>query len=313
MRELVCALLFSVCIFYTNAKEVILSSGIGGFSSDQLQTQFNLFKQYSDMKVISTVSILLYGIDEFGKMFSYETNSSAKWTSRKFQKDCRDVLGLGTLPLFFCDSTIGNCSPLKDRLEKVYDHQEEFIKSTLEEIKQWGWDGYSLDFELEEYPSDDDKRKITEFVVQWASALKTVGKRLAIWTSGPTWYDLAFMNNSFDRLDNILTMTMSTYYARSAPGFQSIAKDYNGWIKADRAGYGLLTSPQLKKIPDPNSSLPNPNRIVDLTKPLSREDMIDIGKWCNKTNVPALSIWASVIPDNWIEGIKSYMLDSEIH
>jgi hypothetical protein len=73
--------------YFVSAGEVIYSTFMGGATQEHLQTQYDQIQTYASNNVITTSSILLYGIDDFGEILIYNTSDSANWTATQFQLD----------------------------------------------------------------------------------------------------------------------------------------------------------------------------------------------------------------------------------
>lgn len=72
------SIVFMCLITVVYTRQIILSAGIGKFTHDQLLTQYNAFRSYKQLNIITASSILLYYIDENGYLADYQTNDT--WT-----------------------------------------------------------------------------------------------------------------------------------------------------------------------------------------------------------------------------------------
>lgn len=286
-------------------REVVLSTGIGGFSREKLQVEYDLYSKYASEQILTISSVLLYGIGEDGRLFWWNTSSSANWTAKAFQQDIGRKLGLKQIPTLFCDSTIGNCAPLTDRMDKVFERQNDFIQETIVELIENDWDGYAVD--LESFHSIDSD-KISQFTVSWAQELSKIHKELIIWTGGPTWYNTSFLNETAtDSLSNVLFITMNTYNSFSGEYFIDTATSYLKYEYTPKiAGFGLLVPPSLHSFMK-HPALVSPRLFASRSDVIVEDDMKQIASWCLDNQVAALSVWASRIPDAWVDGLKLFL------
>uniref|UniRef100_A0A0G4HCZ3 GH18 domain-containing protein n=1 Tax=Chromera velia CCMP2878 TaxID=1169474 RepID=A0A0G4HCZ3_9ALVE len=298
---------------------------MGGYTRAQLQEQYDRFKTYAHEGVITAASMLLYGINEEGKMTWWDT-SEPSWSIKKFQQDMGE-LGLKKVPLFFCDSTIGNCSPLGPILQAVYDRQEAFISESLQEASAYGWDGYAIDFEAFGFI---DSKKLMSFTCKWAEALDKAGLHLMVWTGGPTFYDLEGLSACKGVSSAV---TMDSYGISSSSGFSSFAERYMQSVPGHRAGFGILVPPQ--RLPEGlraqvdremtgkwltvasmggfSDSLTSAESVLMTPGKESDEEvfgdsfMDDVGGWCHERGVESLGLWASYVPPEWYNGLRSFL------
>ena len=219
------------------ANNIWLSAGLGGYKHDQLQDLYNNFQQYKSDEQITVSSVLLYGIDETGSMFFWDTDD-ATWSSKNFQKDLQSKVGLKAYPCFFCDNTIGNCDNLADTLNEFATDEslrQKFISSTVDEALKWGWDGYAVDFETY---SNVNASGVTSFVLEWGNELVKHDKKLSIWVGAGTQYDDQKLCTS-PYIESCVTMST---YVGSYSAFEFQANELLKVVPEDKAGFGLLNS-----------------------------------------------------------------------
>jgi hypothetical protein len=267
-------LLFNLCV----ARDIILSAGIVNLEPGQNWEQYQLYKLYYDMKIITTSSILVYYITEDGNLDVYKSPND-QVTSEEFQFIVGQTIGLKSLPCLYCDSTIGVCANLSSRLENLYLNKDVFINDTITRALKYNWQGYTVDFE----PDDDlDTDKLTSFIIEWNDELRKNNLILSIWIGAGTPYNMTLLFNT-----NISLVTMDTYYC-----------DYTSFV-------------------DKVNNLESQNNISDLgfglysDYPVNETDFFDIIKWLSdsesnfKTNT--LSIWASKIIPQWQSGLYYFL------
>jgi len=270
-------LLLILFLSFCNAKEVILSSGLGNYTDAQLLQQYTAFKAYKDIGLITTSSILLYNLNEDGSLGFYNTLSNM--TSKHYQTILKSELGLKAMPCLYCDSTIGMCSNFSDRFSNLYSNMTQFIKSTVVEALEHNWDGYYVDFEPD---TSVNSTEVTNFVLAWNLELKAFNLKLNLWIGGNAPYD--------DRIytSDILITTMNTYvdnysdFINIASGLQVITTNITN------LGFGLLTN------------------YVD-TSHTSGSYIEQIINWSILTKSNSLSLWASHIDPNWFFALKKYV------
>lgn len=264
------------------AGEVVLSTGLGGWSTETLQGEFDSYQQYANAKSITGASVLLYGLRENGSMFWWNTSST--WTSKQFQQDLKTKLGLKAYPCLYCDATIGNCAPLGPRVKAMIEHKEAFISFSIAEAIEYGWDGYAVDFESFG-PMPD--ASLNDFVIEWGERLHQHDIDLQIWVGGDTAFDLKRLNASVG-ITSIITM--NSYYFNSLDSFVHVAQSLFASVSPAKAGFGLLSPASLRI-----------ERFVDSNV------MTQVGQWCRNKGVGSLSVWASHIPSTWMKGLASYL------
>lgn len=257
------------------AKEVVLSSGLGNYTDQQLQQQYTAFKAYKDMNLITTASMLIYNLNEDGTLGIYNTSSNI--TSEMYQKMLKLNLGLAAVPCLYCDATIGMCSNFSNRFNNLYSKMNEFIKSTIQIGLKNSWDGFYVDFEPD---TDVNSTLVTNFVLEWNKQLQLNGMYLNLWIGGNAPYD--------DRVfrSNILLTTMNTYsssyydFINVASGLQTTSMDIT------KLGFGLLTNYGSNQ---------------------SNSDIDQIVEWSILTKSMSLSLWASHINPEWFFALNKYV------
>lgn len=264
-----------------SSKDVILSAGVGRWSRLPLHNQYTAYKTYSEIGLITTASILAYQLMDDGSLGVYETDDP-HISGEYFQYLIKKELKLDALPCLFCDATIGACSNLSQKLEKLYSHEEQFIDDTIHRAKFYGWKGFSVDFEPD---GTVDSDKLTNFIIKWAIKLMKNNLLLSIWIGGPTQYDMDMLLNS--SLVNIVTMDT---YTISYQNFISVAGPLQiSTTDITKLGFGLLTYSSDSKLDDNN------------------DDILSIARWLKLSKSQTLSIWASNIPPSWYEALLFYL------
>ena len=283
-------LFFLVFLQQCYSKEVILSSGIGNYAHQDLWNQYTAFKTYGDKNIISASSILLYYINDNGLLEPYKT-SDTYWTGELYQQYIKHNTGLKSFPTLYCDATIGQCSNFNERIEKLYLNMSYFIKDSIVRAKLYNYDGYIVDFEPD---STINSTKITDFILEWNSALNYNNLSLNLWIGGNTPYDFRILNVS-----NLLLTTMNTYdndyetFITTATQLQVNVNDVS------RLGFGLLTnygSYNVKQQIHPLNIFEHAN-----TKdtPIHSSDLANIVDWLALTQNTFLSLWTSHIDPLW--------------
>jgi hypothetical protein len=262
----------------------MISSGLGGWTHDQLWSQYTSFKAYKDMSLINTISILSYNLQENGTIGVYQTNDSY-WNAETYQQFLKQKLGIKAIPCIYCDATIGMCPDLSSRLENLYLNSSGFINDTIYRANIYEWDGYIVDFEPD---STVNTTKLTDFIFDWSEQLETNGLSLTLWIGGNTPYDDRIYNYS-----KINLITMNTY-SQSYEEFISVAAPLQtSVIDITKLGFGLLTNYYTKK------SFGN---VTD------DSDIMEIIKWSILAKSGSLSLWASHIPPDWYEALQLYLM-----
>lgn len=272
-------------------KDVILYAGIGNWSSTYITNQYMAYQAYSDIGLVNAASILAYYLTLDGMIGLYEdvnqTDRDGKGdmgknfpppTAESFQWALKKNLGLKAYPCVYCDATIGACTGLSSRLDKLFTNQSAFIKDTLARAKQYGWDGYSIDLEVD---GDVNRTQLTDFIIDWGTILRQHQLRLFVWIGSSTQYDI-------DRLlsaDVIEVITMDTY-----------TNDYNLFINAAST---LMTMTNISKIGLGLLTYGTTDPGDDVFQKMSH--------WISLTQIPTLGIWASFIPPTWYMGLHYFM------
>ncbi len=266
-------------------KEVILSSGIGGWSSDQLLNQYYAYKTYSNMNIITTSSILAYYIEENGTLGVYNTGD-VNMNGEQYQKKIRDELQLSALPCLYCDATIGSCTNLSSRLNNLYDNMDLFINDTITRALVNNWNGYSVDLE----PDDNvDTSNVTNFIVSWSNALNVHNLYLSVWIGSDTPYNLTILYNS----TLIRLITMDSYGMNYKETINLLAPIQTTMFDSHNLGFGLLTNYNEKQLNDEDDD--------------DNFDLKDLLNWASLSNVDTISIWASHIPPEWYTHLNTYL------
>jgi hypothetical protein len=254
-----------------------------------LTHQLNAYYAYSNANIVTSSSILIYYLDENGNLATY-TTSDPSMTSEQFQQKLSSY-NLSTYPCLYCDATIGNCENLGNRLNKLYDHQQEFIDSTITKAKQWNWNGYTVDFEPDQSVDAD---QVTKFILDWGCQLSKYDKTLYVWIGGPVPYNMSMLSENYSACKMKL-VTMNTYTSSYESYINTAAATIADVSNSSNIGFGLLTE-----------SFKDSHKLIDLLW-MDDSTMIKIGTWSRITNTDSLSIWASVIPAQWYEGLYVYL------
>lgn len=273
----------SFLLIVANAKEVILSSGLGGWNKQQLWNQYTSYKAYSDMGVINGASILAYNLQENGMLGVYPLNDTS-FTAESFQQTLKTQLKLNAYPCLYCDASIGNCQNLASRLENLYLNQDAFIQDSINRANTYGWDGYSVDFEPD---GTVNSTKLTNFIMDWGLILNEHNLTLSVWIGGDTQYDMTTLFNT----TMLSFLTMDTY-TDTYESFLSIATPLQTSINdISKLGFGLLTNYgyHVRAENDTNT------------------DITDIVQWSILTKSGPLSLWASHIPPTWYAPLSEYV------
>lgn len=265
-----------------NSKEIILSSGIGGWSYDELWSEYTAYKSYAEMNIITTSSILAYYIQENGTLGVYTTHYP-EWNGEQYQSFIKENLKLKALPCLYCDATIGACSNLSYRLNNLYENMDEFINETIRRAKMYGWEGYSVDLE----PDDEvDTTNVTHFILKWARALHDNDMYLSVWIGGDTPYNLTQLYNS----SIIQLITMDTYGQQYEQVIDTLAPIQISMIESSHLGFGLLADFDPGELSD------------DINI-----DIQDIVEWSILANIDSISVWASHIYPEWYSSLHYFI------
>jgi len=277
MKSILSILFILSYITISLSREVSLSAGIGGYNHSQLWSEFTAFKAYRDIGMITTASILAYYIAEDGSLAAYETGDST-WSTEQYQQDMTTKLKLNSAPCIYCDATIGNCQGLSQRLQNLYANEQAFITDTLNRAKMYNYSGYFIDLE----PDDQvDPTNVTDFIINWGSALNDYGLTLDIWIGGNTPYDMNRLYNS----SVVNLVTMDTYNTDYETFINLAAPLQTSMTDITKLGFGLLTNYGREFKNNINST--------DVT------DISGIVAWSVLSKVNQLSLWASHIPPEW--------------
>ena len=127
--------MFLLLLLNIVSANIILSSGLTNWTNQQLTFQYNLYKTYKSMNIITGSSILVYEINENGEMDTYKTNNNV--LAEEYQYRLKKELGLKSYPCFFCDTTIQMCGGqgFIERFEKLYKNMSSFIDNTINRQK----------------------------------------------------------------------------------------------------------------------------------------------------------------------------------
>jgi len=270
-------MLFSLLLLNHICAHIILSSGLTNWTDQQLSYQYNLYKSYNQMGIISGSSILVYEIDENGGVGIYKTASSMG--AEEYQYMLKKQLGLKSYPCFFCDTTIQMCGGEEfiNRFEKLSKNMSGFINQTIQNALKYDYDGYYLDIEL---LTVIDTYKLTHFVNLWTHALKNVGKTLNVWIDGL----VSSYNSTMLYQNNDIMLTTMNTYRTNYDMFLTQATLQIGRIDNNRLSFGFLTY----------------DSVID-------SDQIDkIVDWCKIFKPHSLSLWASTIPPSWYQSLRNY-------
>lgn len=269
--------MFLLLLLNIVSANVILSSGLINWTNQQLTFQYNLYKTYKSMNIITGSSILVYEINENGEMDTYKTNNNL--SAEEYQYRLKKELGLKSYPCFFCDTTIQMCGGqgFSERFEKLYKNMSGFIDNTITKAIKYDYDGYYLDIELS---TVIDKNKLTHFVNTWSKALKQINRTLNIWIDG---YLSSYNSTMIYDNNDILLTTMNTYDTTFDIFLSQVALNI-GKIDNNRLSFGFLTYDSVM-----NS--------VEIDK---------IIQWCKIFKPYSLSLWASTIPLSWYQSIRNY-------
>jgi hypothetical protein len=268
-------LLINLCI--SGSRDIILSAGIVNLAPGQNWHQYDLYKLYGSMKIITHSSILVYYITENGNLDVYSSPND-QVTSEEFQFIVGQTIGLKSLPCLYCDETIGLCNNLSSRLENLYANKNVFINDTIARAIKYNWYGYAVDFESGD--NDLDADKLTSFIIEWNHELKKKNLTLVVWIGGGTPYNMTTLFNT-----DISLVTMDTYNCGYLD-FISTASNLESQNVDSNLGFGFY------------GYYPNNNT-----------EFFEIIKWLtdsyNNTNI--ISIWASSILPQWYPGLYYFL------
>lgn len=294
-------ILFVVCIQYAlplvEAREAILSCGLNGWNSDRLQNQYTAFGAYASMNIITASSILVYTIDEDGWLGTYTTNTSSPYIDAEDYQRSLQKFGLKTFPCIYCDATIGNCANLGDRLDKLFEHQQDFINSTIDRARKYGWNGYTVDFEPDQYVDAD---RVTDFILDWGKQLRAADLMLYVWIGGPTPYSMTRLQNTDIEIKLI---TMNTYASSYDQFIYSAADCITRSNSISNIGFGLLTIYEGQDTMNEHMY----GSFKQAALEFDEVSMALVSGWAKTTKTHALSIWATNIPPTWWKSMYTYV------
>ena len=291
-------LLFVLCLNEIVSRDVMISTGIGGYTHEQLWSQFLAIKTYKNIGIVTTLSVLAYEIQGNGTLRAYHTNDTI-WTSETYQQYVGEKLGLKSIPCIYCDTTIGTCPNLSEGLKMLYTNNTiatQFINDTLERALLYGYDGYIIDFE----GTDSlNQTLLTEFLISWNYILNTNDMTLTIWIGGSSPYDLPLLFNS----GSINLITMDTYYQPYTQFILTAGQLQVSVIDSAHLGFGILTDYNFPK----QMRYPEYVNLDDNSNYISADDMINITNWCILTKTNTLSLWASHVPPDWYMALVNFV------
>lgn len=267
-----------------DAKEISLSSGLGNYTDLQLQEQYQAFKFYKEMNIISASSMLVYNLNEDGTLGIYNTSSNIT-SSEKFQYQLKYNLGLKAYPCLYCDSTIGLCSNLSSRLNNLYNNIDTFINTTIKTAMMNNWDGFMVDFEPDTFV---DPTNITNFILQWNDVMNYYNLKLILWIGGNAPYDDRIFGNV-----NLTLLSMNTYNEYYGDFIETATEQQLNMYDVSKLGFGLLTNYA------PFNNITNSS--------LNDETLTDIIDWSIFTKTNSLSLWASHISPSWYQPLNKYI------
>ena len=258
---------------------IILSSGLTNWSNTQLSYQYNLYKSYKDMGLITGSSILVYEIDDEGQVNTYKTLNNTV-SSEDYQYILKKELGLKSYPCFFCDTTIQMCGgqDFINRIEKLYKNMSGFIDDTIRRALKYEYDGYYLDIELS---TVIDFNKLTHFVNLWTYSLKKINKTLNVWID----FSLSSYNATMLYNNNDVLMTTMNTYDTTYDMFLTQVGQYVGKTDNRRLSFGILTYEHV----------------------IGSVEIDKILQWSKIFTPFSISLWASTIPLTWYQSLKNYL------
>lgn len=81
------------------AKEIILSAGVDNLSRQELDVQYTTYKAYAELGLITTASILTYGLGDDGLLEIYPT-SNPDYSAEDYQRSLKGDLSLKLSPVY---------------------------------------------------------------------------------------------------------------------------------------------------------------------------------------------------------------------
>lgn len=265
------------------ARDVILSAGIGDYTYQELWELTTSFKFYKSINAISSSSILAYYLQDNGTLGVYNTAVN-NYDGEDYQRSLLQY-NLTAYPCLYCDSTIGMCSNLSQRIQNMINNKEIFISDSINRALSNGWDGYYVDFEPD---SPVNATSLTEFILEWSLALNNYNLTLNIWIGSDTPYDTNLLYNT----THLKLSTMNTYDLDYEEFINTVAQLQRDQFESSRLGFGLLTNYGKSNMTD--------NYINGTTLQF-------ISQWSRLTNADSLSLWASHIPPDWYEPLISFL------
>lgn len=264
-------------ISYVCAKEIILSTGIDDWTDDQLHDQYNKFKYYKSLNLLTHASILTYNLQENGTIGVY--TSENLYSAEDYQQKIKQELILYAIPCLYCDATIGNCANLNSRLENLYKNNiSVFINDVIDRALKYEWDGYFVDFEPD---TEVDIEALTDFLIEWSIELNKINLPLYLWIGSSTKYDMEKLFNT----TNIFLVTMDTY-----------SQDYDEYVQT-------LSNLQIQSN---NKTKIGAGFLTDYSIDVA-DDISQVINWSRFVGVKILSLYASNIPPQWFEQLSHFL------
>jgi hypothetical protein len=252
------------------------------WTDKQLDEQYNYFKIYKEMNLISDSSILAYVININGSIGLNPTHSTTN--AEEYQYKISNNLKLPAYPCIFCDATIGFCNNLNERLLNVFNNQKYFIDDLIFRSLKYNWSGYTIDFEPDE---SIDSVKSTNLIVDLANQLNKYNKKLYIWTNFYINSLYPFNMSHLIHHNNIIFITMNTYNLNYDLFINEASNAMINSKSLNNIGFGLLT--------------------YDNSKIINEDSISKIINWLNIFNTSTISLWASKIPPNWYIPLNNYL------
>jgi hypothetical protein len=252
------------------------------WTDKQLDEQYNYFKIYKEMNLITDSSILAYVINMNGSIGLNPTYSTVN--AEEYQYKISNNLKLPAYPCIFCDATIGFCNNLNERLLNVFNNQKYFIDDLIFRSIKYNWSGYTIDFEPD---GSIDSVKSTNLIVDLANQLNKYNKKLYIWTNFYINSLYPFNMSHLIHHNNIIFITMNTYNLNYDLFINEASNAMINSRSLNNIGFGLLT--------------------YDNSKIINEDSISKIINWLNIFNTSTISLWASKIPPNWYIPINNYL------
>ena len=256
--------------------KIMLSAKIENKTTKYLEKEYFLIKSYK--KFLSLTSVAVYALDTNGYMTT--VNTSSDWKAIDYQFDVGKI-GYLKMPLIYCDSTWGLCSPLSIALNAAIKRGDQFIADSIYHAKYYGWNGYTVDFELTDQV---DINYITKFMIKWSNALHMHNLQLIVWVGGPVPYNMKILFNNI----NMYFITMYTYNTCTYEGFIASATMFlnyytglTGSYNYSNIGFGIIANDVF-----------------------TSNDILVICKWCESNGIGILSFFSDTINKNWHEYLE---------